>query len=434
MLNVGVSISSGRILIGLDRPHNENESGIGDEIENTNFFWTVFNLWNDVLSAGCVAFPFYVRSTGLWAFPGVVIVFAILTGYTLDLSFYLSKKYKSPSLPSLSRLAFGRPGYILSCFFMFIFNFGGLVGSLIILGDIIPRLYNAFGGPPSSFARHNWILIYCSSLLLPMNFAQKISNLTFNSFVSMVSIVGVVIVVFISSLIDKSWTNPLSQPILHNRTDVFSFFSAFGGLSYSFVCHDISFNVFSSMKNNTTKRWRIVIVCVLVLTVLSFFLIGYGGFIQFRDDTGDDILENFNDADVIANVGRIFLCINILLSIPYSCFMPRVSIYSIYTLYFGQPNKPWKNHLINLIITLFVSGIAFALSELIDDLGKVYELVGAISAAGMAFILPPAIFLVLEEGSFWSARKLKQAFVLFLGVLILLTASGSVIVQMVYDK
>ncbi|PRP88583.1 hypothetical protein PROFUN_02994 [Planoprotostelium fungivorum] len=85
------------------------------------------------------------------------------------------------------------------------------------------------------------------------------------------------------------------------------FGEAFGGQSYLFVCHDLSFNVFGSLRDATRSKWYNVNGVVMIMTVITFAVQSYSGFFLFYHDVKSNILSNFPATDVPANVARILL-------------------------------------------------------------------------------------------------------------------------------
>ncbi len=48
---------------------------------------------------------------------------------------------------------------------------------------------------------------------------------------------------------------------------------------------------------------------------------------MFYHEVNSNILDNFPYNDIVATVARVLITLNILISVPYGCFMPRVSLY-----------------------------------------------------------------------------------------------------------
>lgn len=80
---------------------------------------------------------------------------------------------------------------------------------------------------------------------------------------------------------------------------------------------------------------------------------------MFYDKVEDNILDNFPPTDILATVGRVLLALNILISVPYSVFMPRFSLYSVVVFIFGNLKYPKVLH---AFLTIFVMGLALVLA------------------------------------------------------------------------
>lgn len=105
------------------------ESSTYSQKADTNFIWSMFNLWNDILGPGIVSLPLYIRQMGVPATLIVFVVVGFFNFYTLNSLFYMSRKYKKRTLAELTGYGLGIVGYLVVCIFIFTFNFGGFVGS-----------------------------------------------------------------------------------------------------------------------------------------------------------------------------------------------------------------------------------------------------------------------------------------------------------------
>ncbi len=89
-------------------------------------------------------------------------------------------------------------------------------------------------------------------------------------------------------------------------------------LSFS---HDLSFSVFSSFQDSSRKRWSRVVTTTILMTLVVFFVAGSSGYYMFYKNTQPNILDNFPYDDMAANVARLFVSLNILISVPYSWYV-----------------------------------------------------------------------------------------------------------------
>lgn len=109
------------------------------------------------------------------------------------------------------------------------------------MGSTVPDLLESFFDTSSVWLSRDYILLYACAIFLPFCFLKHIANLAFLSFVTVACLLVLTGLVLAKAIIvrpaltiaNKSFFGPSALEL----------FSAFGGLSFMFVCHDISFQV-----------------------------------------------------------------------------------------------------------------------------------------------------------------------------------------------
>lgn len=96
---------------------------------------------------------------------------------------------------------------------------------------------------------------------------------------------------------------------------------AIGGVSFLYVCHDLSFSVFEDYKGVTRRRWTRVIYTAMLLSLIPWMITGVSGFFLYGEHTDANILDNFPVNDIPAIVARFALSLNVAISVPYYCCM-----------------------------------------------------------------------------------------------------------------
>jgi len=311
---------------------------------------------------------------------------------------------------------------------MFLYNFGAYLVGLLILATNVPQLLqNWFHA--SQFLQREWILVFSTAIILPFAFFKQLSSFRILSCLSCLSVLGMTCILTYLCVADRE-EYPIPKQALEFQVN-FRTFSAIGGLSYLFVCHDLSFNVSLDFEDATKKRWRSVVNVTMVLTIIVFMLTGYSGFFMFYENSQTNILDNLPTRNILADMARICICLNVLLSVPYMIFMPRVSLYAIIALIF--PGKvPHK--IFHHLVTVGVLGLGLLIAQYVDDLGPLFEYIGAGTGITIAYILPSIIVLKLEKGStiydgklsnFPNPKKAGHLFILIFGVVAMLLSLSS---------
>lgn len=99
-------------------------------------------------------------------------------------------------------------------------------------------------------------------------------------------------------------------------------------------------------------------------------------------------------------MARLLFTLTIMLTYPIECFVTREVLDNA----FFVTRFP-SNLVRHIIMTLFIVLTTFAFSTLTDCLGIVLELNGVLAAIPLAYILPAATYLKLENGPLLSWAK-----------------------------
>jgi len=160
-----------------------------------------------------------------------------------------------------------------------------------------------------------------------------------------------------------------------------------------------------------------VIVGTLIMTYFSFVTLGYSGYFLFYTEVQANVLDNFGENDILANVARLLLCLNVIISVPYYCYMPKFALYSVLALYAGKLNETF----VQALFTVAIIAGGLIIAETVDDLGALFELVGGVSAVGMGFLLPAMLYLKLEKKPFYkSPQKILNIIIFLIGLFIMI--------------
>lgn len=145
-----------------------------------------------------------------------------------------------------------------------------------------------------------------------------------------------------------------------------------------------------------------MVLCLIMATA---------GFLSFGSKTQGNVLNNFPTNNVLVNIARLYVhfepyceatviadiirCfgLNMLTTLPLETFVCR----SVMTTYYF-PDEPFNPNRHLMFTTALVLTATF-LALITCDLGAVFELIGATSAAALAYILPPLCYVKLSKSS-----------------------------------
>lgn len=159
------------------------------------------------------------------------------------------------------------------------------------------------------------------------------------------------------------------------------------------MCHHNSLLIYGSLKTPTIDRFARVTHFSTGISMVACLLLALSGYLTFGDKTLGNVLNNFAPDNTMVNIARLCFGLNMLTTLPLEAFVCREVMLNYYF-----PGEPFNMNL-HLILTTSLVVSAMVLSLLTCDLGTVFELVGATSAAAMAYILPPLCYIKLTTRS-----------------------------------
>eukprot|EP01063_Lacrimia_lanifica_P000051 TRINITY_DN10024_c0_g1_i1.p1 TRINITY_DN10024_c0_g1~~TRINITY_DN10024_c0_g1_i1.p1 ORF type:complete len:662 (+),score=206.36 TRINITY_DN10024_c0_g1_i1:51-2036(+) len=160
-----------------------------------------------------------------------------------------------------------------------------------------------------------------------------------------------------------------------------SFFPALGVISFAYVCHHSSFLVRNSLRN--PDDWdKVCNISIGIATVLSIMMAAFG-YGNFQRCTRPDVLNNFMNTDIAANLARLLLACTMFFTYPMEFFVVRQALT---TLAFNGDASGHRHWLLTGVIFLVTVPPGLSLSS--DQLGLVLEFTGGICASLLGFVLP----------------------------------------------
>ncbi|KAL4921217.1 transmembrane amino acid transporter protein-domain-containing protein [Aspergillus aurantiobrunneus] len=359
------------------------------------------NMANSIIGAGIIGQSYALRQSGM--FIGILLLsgLTVTVDWTIRLIVINSKLSGADSFQATMQHCFGKSGLIAISVAQWAFAFGGMIAFCIIVGDTIPHVLNSLF--PSlremSFLwlltdRRAIIVLFVLGISYPLSLYRDIAKLAKASTLALISMAIIVIAVVTQGFRVPRETRGDVKSLLFVNS---GFFQAVGVISFAFVCHHNSLLIYGSLKKPTLDRFATVTHYSTGVSLLMCLLVGVSGFLFFGSETQGNVLNNFPSDNILINIARLCFGLNMLTTLPLEAFVCREVMT---TYYFPEEPFNMNRHLI-FTSALVLTSVAMAL--LTCDLGAVFELIGATSAASLAYIFPPLCYIKLSNVS----RKAK---------------------------
>ncbi|KAM6174794.1 putative sodium-coupled neutral amino acid transporter 11 isoform 2-T2 [Erethizon dorsatum] len=323
---------------------------------------------------------------------GILLLFWVsyITDFSLVLLIKGGALSGTDSYQSLVNKTFGFTGYLLLSILQFLYPF-------------IVDPENLFIG------RHFIIVLSTISCTLPFSLYRDIAKLGKISFISTVLttlILGIVIIRVVSL-----------GPHIPKTEDAWVFakpnaIQAVGVMSFALICHHNCFLVYGSLEEPTVAKWSRIIHMSILVSVFICVLFATCGYLTFTGFTQGDLFENYCRSDDLVTFGRFCYGVTVILTYPIECLVTREVIANVF---FGGN----LSSVLHVVITVVIITVATLVSLLIDCLGIVLELNGALCAAPLIFIIPSACYLKLSEEPRTHLDKIMSCVLLPIGAVVM---------------
>ncbi|KAH8161298.1 hypothetical protein CIB48_g6943 [Xylaria polymorpha] len=334
------------------------------------------NMANSIIGAGIIGQPYAFKDAGLVAGVVLLVGLTIVIDWTIRLIVINSKLSGASSFQGTVEHCFGKTGLIAISVAQWAFAFGGMVAFGVIVGDSIPpRLPRHLAQPPRD-ARPR-----------PPG-QQALAKASTLALIGMGIIVSTVVIQ--GALTPLEARGSFTTPLLTINDGIFQ---AVGVISFAFVCQHNSLLIYGSLKTPTIDRFATVTHYSTGVSMIACLVMALAGFLTFGDKTLGNVLNNFPADNTMVTIARLCFGLNMLTTLPLEAFVCREVM-----LNYWFPDEPFNMNL-HLIYSSTLVVSAMVLSLFTCDLGIVFELVGATSAAALAYILPPLCYIKLSSRS-----------------------------------
>ncbi|KAJ2488274.1 hypothetical protein IWW37_004954 [Coemansia sp. RSA 2050] len=353
-----------------------------------------FNVVNTMIGSGILALPYALKEAGFYFGIFVLVLVAFLTAFSLNTLVFSGRRVGLYKYEAVSAAALGRSGYYLLSFALSVNSIGSCISYLIIVGDIVTSLVQTMFGLNFFTTRQAVIVVAALGFTLPLLFFRTLEPLVRPSALSVLCLPVIVLIVAI-----RGPTYALPEPA---PTPVFgpSILPAFGVIAFAYSCSQTCFQNYQTLQNRTLTAWSkatFYATATAAVIYLAFSIVSYR---SFGLGTQPNLLNNFDNDDVLANVARVLLAFTLTLTYPMQFYPVRDLLAECVGLPVETLTRSQKPLFHGLTLLLFAGTLATAL--VVADLGFVFKLIGTAASSLLVFGLPGVIYLRLVSPYLWS--------------------------------
>ena len=412
--------------------NNDDNNNNNDKLPSGQSTLTgvTFNLLNALVGAGILSIPYSYSKCGIIGGICLMIIFAIICTYTLNLLIMAGQKMNVANYEDLGYECYGYCGYLAVSLCLFLLDYGVMLTCLIIIGDCSFAILDIWGF--NSYHDRQIIIILVSLIIIfPLCLRRDIAHIEIFSVFKMIALLAVT-----GGIIYECF-NSISSIRYENILwfDINGIPFALGIFAFSFVCHDTAFLYYNSLYNPTMIRWTKLSLGGIGSAMFVSVILSIPAYLTFTDSVKGNILNNYQLKSYLMIIIRILYIICMALTYPIPLFVVRHICYAVYTRskYIGHHKKEASIHdfesQVNYNVKhasfihhiLFSSCIFFStltISLFVDNLGIAMSIIGSISSINLAFVFPSLFYLKTcgYKWQVWQYNHTRQQFTAFLAL------------------
>jgi sodium-coupled neutral amino acid transporter 11 len=388
----------------MQKKHIEAEHKVG-------IMGTSSNLVVSIVGAGIVGIPYAMQQSGLVAGFVMVILVAFLTEKSLRLLIETAKHIDVPSYETLFEACFGLVGFYSMCATMFIMSYGAMVSYLMIMKDTLAGLV---GVAADDYPMKRAVLVISTLVVaLPLSCQRDMADLAKTSRISVSFYLCIVSFILVFSPVQEkvAENGGLYEVLSHSIYRPDTFFVGLGVLSFAYVCQHSAFILAGSLERPTNKRWSQVTLISLAFSGLLATACGVSGYLGFLEETKGNVLINFKlsmqDDPLVMRlntVSYVMLLTCMFFVYPMDAFVLRHV--SMVLMFKGRAAHEGNDHLVlartdrRVLLTFGIYIVTLVPALLLEDLGKVLAVTGAVAGSALGYICPGAAYLAAHGSEF----------------------------------
>ncbi|CAO3696948.1 unnamed protein product [Umbelopsis ramanniana] len=366
-----------------------------------SFIEVAFNLVNATLGAGIIGLAYAVLSCGVVLGTIVALVVAFMTYISLYMMVLVGKKNHLYQVAQLAQFAVGKHGYHLYNFFVFFQLLGVTTSYFILIGDSIPVLFEQYFPDIPILANRAFVISVISWVFIfPLHLSRSIGTIANWSIVSVLLLPVILLTVIIRC---PAYASQHSSPITVVGPDVFG---SLGIMAFAFGCAQVAFSNFLSLKDQSAKSWSKTTATATSLDLILALGFGYIGYFTFGVDVQANMFLNFSPTDPIINIGRFALAISLILTIP-TAFYPAREALQMMLGFDSRQRRPTNFQ--HLLLTFSLFAVMVTLGMNVRSLGKVYGIVGGVTATMLNYMMPGCAYLRAFAFKRWTKADSEES-------------------------
>ncbi|XP_068892691.1 proton-coupled amino acid transporter-like protein CG1139 isoform X2 [Tenebrio molitor] len=406
----------------------------------TNYFETLVHAVKGYVGSGIFAMGLAYSSSGILLGPVMMLAIALMNLHCQHLliraCIKITDKEPVEVLPSFAETVqytfedsksqllqkYSKRFGILTDVFLIVAEYGFCVVYFIFVSRHLGEISAAHGWDPG-------YRVILAIILIPMLLTTFLGSLKLLMPVSLIANVimwvGIVLILYFSSLN----LPPLSERDLISHVERLPLF--FGIVLFAFEGITFIIPLRMEMKNPDSFTSRCGVLNMTMIIVISLYLlVGFLAYWQWGDEVQGSAFLNMPESEPLSQATKILISLGVMLTYALHMYIPFEIAYPRFYRKWGPSNHPTVIIYIYRTIAVLVT---YGIANISSNLGMFISLVGALTGAVLAMLLPVLLELVMLYGDLTYFVIIKDVFIIVVAIAAAITGTILSIMDIVKD-
>ncbi len=270
------------------------------DMNYTTLSQAALNIAYATINVGIVALPFIAQESGIALFVVVMILGALVSGYTSVMVISMANQQRVRTLEDLAERAFGLRGFFAVSGFQICYSFCLMCVTLGVWADIMSDTFISLDIPAPLLRTRGGMVIAGGLLIFPLCLLKRsMSSMKWTSYVTVLAVMAALIAVMATYFkdresINKFFVHTSAQDLFRPKLEWFTvvFLSAF-----VYSANQKVLTIYSSLRRRTAERWQTAVTRAYTGVTVLYVLFAVAGYLaKSRENVRLDTFNFFIDA------------------------------------------------------------------------------------------------------------------------------------------
>ena len=372
-------------------------------LTNRKIFLSTVGFYKTAVGTAVLSVPKAMANTGTVLFPFLLFGFAFVAQFgcylvarTLD---RINEREMDPA--TVGEYCLGKFGYWLAVILCLLDPWGSTITFFSMISDILHSMLKDISGKHTDFIAEKGFVIACLAVLVfPLMLYEKITHMDWVNILGCVALVAFVIGIVVNTAEHGQGLSGAPKGEMDKDAVV-----ALTVIAFAFDGCQVNF--FPYYRNlpaplNGEKKGKILSMMTTFANfggAASYLAVAYLAYSCYRDETDDDLLNNFDNSSPVYVIIKLTFAISLLFTIPITLF----ECTSVLT----KNVFDTDSRKVNAALNFGLIATAALIASYVKSVYSAFGYVGATTATAWTMVLPPLFYIFTVRRQANEAKQLS---------------------------